>query len=221
MEQGHLATLPCFGRELDRFAEVVETTGIAEVGAGQPADAEGCARARGRARRRAPAPGRRARSHPRIARVAHRRATSVSAPTSSGEGPSGSSSASASLGNSDHRGSPRRTATLAERAHRAGGGRQVAGRTEGRDRLLQGLGRLGESTGLEGGLAEAGERLGSFGMPGRSERERALEVRERRGGVQTERALSRERQEPQGRRLELGRPARSAPAARASSSAVA
>ena len=70
-----------------------------------------------------------------------------------------------------------------------------------------------------GGLAETNERLGPFGMSRRGERERPLEARERRGGIEAERALARERQESQRRRLELGRLS-VCPAARASSSAV-
>ena len=49
-------------------------------------------------------------------------ATPVSAPTSAGEGPSGSSSSSASGGSVHCRGSPSRANTLVSVAHRAGGG---------------------------------------------------------------------------------------------------
>ena len=132
------------------------------------------------------------------------RATSVSAPTSSGEGPSGSRSASASTGSVHRPRIPEPDEHAAERAHRAGGGGDIAARAERRDRLLQGLGRLGVASGLEGGLAEAGERLGPFGMSRRGERERPLEVRKRRGGVQPERTLPGEGEEPQRRCLELG-----------------
>ncbi len=78
-----------------------------------------------------------------------------------------------------------------------------------------------EPSGMEGGLSEAGERRGPLGVPGRRERERALEARERGSGVEAERALAGEAEEPQRRRFELASPARSSPAAWASSKAVA
>ena len=41
VEQGDLAPLPGLGRELDRLTEVLQATGIPEVGAGHAAEAEG------------------------------------------------------------------------------------------------------------------------------------------------------------------------------------
>ena len=206
MEQAYLATLPCFGRELDRLAVVAQGRlghrGRREPSLGRPGRARGEG---GRVPRRARAPGRRRTiASSDLPWTASTRATSARAATSSGEGPSGSSNASASTCKCPLAGITQPTNHSDERAHRAGGSGDLTGRTEGRDRFLQCLGCLGVATGLQSGLAEAGECLGSFGMSGRSERERPFEVRERRGGIQPERTLPGEGQELQGRCFELG-----------------
>ena len=94
---------------------------------------------------------------------------------------------------------------LRERAHRAGSSQPVASLPEGRDRLLQRLRGVGEASGVERGLAEAGERHGPVGMSGRGERERPLEARERGSRVQSERALRRQAEEAQRGCFELAR----------------
>ena len=132
-------------------------------------------------------------------------ATSVSAPTSSGEGPSGSSSSQRL-----HRERP--VPRIPEPGEHAAERRPSRGRRRGGHPALgttrsppPGLGRLGVAPGLQGGLAEAGERLGAFGVSRRGERERPFEVRKRRRGVQAERPLPGEGQELERRCLELGR----------------
>ena len=57
---------------------------------------------------------------------------------------------------------------------------------------------------MEGGLAEAGERRGPFGVPGWGERERPLEAREGGGGVEAEGAFPGEAEEAQRGCLQLG-----------------
>ena len=166
VEQATSRPCPASVASVDRFAEVRQASGVTEVGAGHPSDSRGRVRdGGGRAPRRASS----ALSATTIASsdlpcTASTPATSVSAPTSSGEGPSGSRSSSASSRERPLPWVAEPAEHEAERAHRAGGGGDLTGRTEGRDRLLQRLGCLGVASGLAGGLAEAGERLGSFGM---------------------------------------------------------
>ena len=80
---------------------------------------------------------------------------------------------------------------------------EITSRTEGLVRLLQGLRRLDKASSLEGGLTEAGERLGALRMPWLRQRQRPLEVGEGRGGVQPQRPFPGQGQEPEGRGLEV------------------
>ncbi len=113
VEQGDLASLPGLGRELDRrrgspggHRDLRARCGPSPGSRGRAPDG------RGRAPRRDPAPDRRRGSHPRHVSPGGRRtaATSVSAPTRSEDGPSGSRSSSASTGSVHCRGSPSRRA---------------------------------------------------------------------------------------------------------------
>ena len=133
----------------------------------------------------------------------------MSAPTSSGLGGSGSSRATRLRGQRPAARIAEPEEHTAERAHRPRGVGQVAASLEGGDRLLQRLGRLAEASGMEGGLAEAGQRPGPFGMPGGGEGECPLETRQGRGGVEAEGALAGQAEEPSARVLRARPPARS------------
>ena len=61
---------------------------------------------------------------------------------------------------------------------------EIAALLERRDRLLQCLLRLESATGVECGLGEAHERLWPAGVCGWGQRQRSLQVGERRGGVE-------------------------------------